>query len=154
MRLIFTVLTCLFFLSACAATGEDYRKPTARSGESAIVVYREPDIVTRPFEIDVDGAPACDLHSSGYFVVMGKVGSDVMISSSLWDHPGTSRLIVKVKPGKTYYVGISMNGKRWAGLLGLPGLLVAEGTSDKGGPFDLQLSSSEPSIVHSLKKDC
>lgn len=152
MRLLVVALCGV--LGACSATGQAYRAPPVNKNSATIVVYRESDIVTRSFSVEVNGELACDLHSSGYFVT-NRTG-DVTISAAAWDMPGTSRLKFKADKGGVYYVNISMGSKRYAAVLGLVGLLAAEGVSSSDGPFDIELvdGNTAKKLLPGLKENC
>lgn len=136
----YLTLLAVLAIQACTPTGEHYTEHNDPH-QGTIVVYRGFSSAIESFSIDVNGKLACDLQESGFFVVRAK--GPTTISASKWSMPGTSRITIDAQPGKTQYVRIEMStSKRLSGILGLPGLLLAEGVSDKGGPYELEVKDA------------
>jgi hypothetical protein len=80
---------------------------TANKDQATIVVYRPSryEWTGRYYPININGIEVCNLGDASFFTKQMNAG-DVNISSSVWDAAGTSRLAIKAKPGRIYYVKI------------------------------------------------
>lgn len=140
-------LVVLFLLAACTATGPSFNEGNLPKGNGAtIVIYRPyaPLALAGYFDIDINGQKTCNLYPDGFFVRSG-LYKDVTISSSIFDQPGTSRIVIPTKPKHVYYVSMEINNDKQmiSVFSGLIGRLATEGSSSQSGPFIFTLVDEE-----------
>lgn len=154
-------LLLILLLTGCTATGPVFNEAALPSGDQSTLVIYRPDAYLGAgaglYSIDINGETACRLHTGSFFVVRN-AKDKIIVSSSIWSDPGTSRISVDAKPKHTYYIKmLPDNAKQVAGVAGgLAGLIAAEGISNTGGPFifssvDDQTAKNE---LSKLKQDC
>lgn len=135
-------LILLLFLTACSATGPEFKDVSIPvSKDSATVVIYRPKATPLfgeggMYSVEVNGQEKCMLHNSA-FLVADKLSGVVNVSSSVWSEPGTTRIKFQTRPGKISYVRMQMNDSRQATaiLTGYVGLWITEGVSSQSGPF-------------------
>jgi len=150
-------------LAGCTASGPTYsslpeQKPD--KGMAQLVVYRPNGLAyaARRPTVEINSIKTCDLPAGGFFIKNVKP-SEITITSSFWDAPGTSRFTTEAVSGKTYHIRITLNNdKLGAGLVaGFIGTAVAEGVSEHSGPFNIELVDDRTAYteINSLKMaDC
>lgn len=147
-------------LAGCAmqASGPLFSGPTKSEG-ATLILYRDNSYYGNfgklPFEIN--GEKACELHNSSFYTQSGLHGK-FTISASVWDMPGTSRLMINAKGNEIYYVRWNIDSSKQvaSGFGGFFGQLAAEGAANTGGPYIFTII--EPSIakqeLKNLRQDC
>ena len=150
-------------LAGCTASGPMYsslpeQKPD--KGMAQLVVYRpyELSYAARRPTVEINSIKTCDLPNSSFFIKNVKP-SEITVTSSFWEIPGTSRFTMSVSSGRKYYIRMALNDDKLAAGLaaGIIGMAVAEGISEHSGPFIIESvsESSAKEELQSLKKsDC
>lgn len=138
-----TMLTAVLALSACAsANGPSYQPVKAYDGQAKVVVYRGADVKLGTAPVSLNGRLACDLPSSGYFVIDAKPNTPLSLTIRAGIDPRTSHFDFTPKSGQTYYVSVETNptGIIGSALLGLGGNIAAQREADMvmrdGNPAD------------------
>jgi len=155
---IFLALMAVVLVTGCASTGPSYLQTSSESpappDRAQLIIYRPSGFIlaARSPKIEINGQPSCDLPQGGFFKKNVPAGSTV-ISTSLWDIPGTSRLNFEAVAGEKYAVRVSPDsGKVMSGaLFGYIGLAIAEAKSARGGPFQIDLLREE-TVLSELSK--
>lgn len=153
-------LLLLLLLSGCTANGPVFNENALPKTDGAtLIVYRD-NVYYGAFgkiAFEINGQEFCRLHNSSFYVHSG-LHDKVSVTASIWDMPGTSRIVIDTKPGKVYYVKMDIDsGKQISGGLGgLPGALIAEGIAPTGGPYIFTNISPEQakSELAGLHQDC
>jgi hypothetical protein len=132
-------------LGACATNaprGSAIAVGAPRPGTAQLVVYRPSAFIAsmRSPDVEVNGAPTCDLTNGGSFLREIEPGP-ASVSLSHWDMPGTSQVSFQAEAGKTYYIRATVNDDKMAAgmFLGIVGMLAAEAASSDKGPYKLDL---------------
>jgi hypothetical protein len=157
MKNLFIVLFSVL-ITGCAATGPGYLQTTSESSIPAnraeLIFYRPSGFIlsARSPSIEISGQSSCDLPQGGFFKKNVQSGN-INISTSLWDIPGTSRLNFQATAGERYAIRVSPDtGKVMSGaLFGYAGLIIAEATSSRGGPFQMDLMRVESATTELSK---
>lgn len=133
------LLSALALTGCVTATGPAYSPGLVASspGTSQLVIYR-PDRFAAPRSpmVKINGVDTCALPGNSFMIVDAPKGK-VTITSTLWDHPGTS--VLTFTPDKESFVRMDFDdGKARGNAFGLAGALAANATSSNAGPFVIQ----------------
>lgn len=110
MKSVLTVLCCLL-VASCASTNVPsgpIALPEVSAGYSQIVIYRPSEFAfPRKADIAVNGVEKCELPGSSYTSYNIAPNNSTIVSSSLWDTPGTSTLTFPAAANKRHFVRIT-----------------------------------------------
>lgn len=146
-------LAVLLLLAACSASGPMYQ-PIKADGQ--IVVYRPIGWQGKAYRayIDINGGTACKLAEGGYYIING-YHDPIIISSSVFGMPGTSRITVKPDPKKATYLKIELSDGR--GIANIAGGLAAgaayEAAADTSGPYIFTVMPDDHEL-QGMHQDC
>lgn len=156
------LILALLALAGCTAAGPVFNESSlSKDGETAtIVVYRDnwyQGPVIAGWYIDVNGVSSCGLKPDGFFAKQVSPG-EIVISSSMFGAPGTSRIAINAKAGEIYYILMELDGGKNIAMAsgGLAGGLMAEAASNHGGPFIFSRIDKNTAIktLSSRHQDC
>lgn len=142
------IVSVTTLITSCSATG-----PVYNDQKGNLIIYRPSHSIysMSKFQIDFNNETKCKLSNGGFYVT--NIKDNINISASIWDIPGTSKIVAKpnsfirVEPEKS----IAFAG----GAFGLLGQVVAE-KSSTSGPFPLTLVPAEQAKqeLKGLHQDC
>lgn len=141
MKKLFLIFPLLLMACSGASNGPLYNGiKTPGKGFSTIVVYRPKEVWEDKgkAETQINGKLTCNIHNEAFVVLIDAAGA-ASITASRWGEPGTSRYNFQAEQGKIYYIRLDGKKERLNAFLlgGMAGMLIQEGLSDKGGPYDI-----------------
>lgn len=142
------LLIAISLLTACAAAGPAYN-PTSleqkKKGMAQVTVYWPRNVIhsMRTPSVEVNGFEVCDMKNAGYFTKYVEPGRTI-VSTTLWDRPGTSTAKFTAKANQQYFIEMNMDaGKLSSGSLGV---FLTDAISEDKGPFVMRLIEKDDAL--------